>query len=40
MLKGRDVLLTENKGHIYIMTINREERRNAFNNELVDRIAE
>lgn len=40
MLVGRDVLLTEKKGHIYIMTINREERRNAISGELGDRMAE
>ncbi|HEY90683.1 MAG TPA: hypothetical protein G4O07_02510 [Dehalococcoidia bacterium] len=40
MITGRDVLLTEKKGHIYIMTINREERRNAISGELVDRMAE
>ena len=34
MITGRDVLLTEKKGHIYIMTINREERRNAISDEL------
>ena len=32
MKTGRDILLTEKKEHIYIMTINREERRNAISN--------
>lgn len=40
MITGRDILLTEKKGHVYIMTINREERRNAISNELMDRMAE
>ncbi|MBI2863545.1 MAG: enoyl-CoA hydratase/isomerase family protein [Chloroflexi bacterium] len=40
MLKGRDILLTEKRGHIYIMTINREERRNAISEELLERIPE
>lgn len=40
MLTGRDVLLTEKKDHILIMTINREERRNAISGELGDRMAE
>ncbi len=40
MITGRDVLLTETKGHIFIMTNNREERRNAISGELGDRMAE
>ena len=40
MIAGRDVLLTQKKDHIYIMTVNREERRNAISNELMDRMAE
>ncbi len=40
MITGRDVLLTERRGPIYIMTINREERRNAISSELSDRMAE
>ena len=40
MITGRDVLLTERRGPIYIMTINREERRNAISDELADRMAE
>lgn len=40
MIAGNDVLLTERKGRIYIMTINREERRNAISGELSDRMAE
>lgn len=40
MITGKDVLLTEERGHVYILTMNREERRNAFSNELLDRLAE
>ena len=43
MITGRDVLLTERRGtdgQIYVMTINREERRNASSGELGDRWAE
>ena len=40
MLAGRDILLTEKRGHVYIMTINREERLNAISLELWDRMAE
>jgi len=40
VITGRDILLTERKGHVYIMTINREERRNAMSYELMDRMAE
>lgn len=40
MITGKDILLTERKKHIYIMTINREERRNAISDELRDRMAE
>ena len=40
MLVGRDVLLTERKGHIYTITVNREERRNAQSMELYERISE
>lgn len=39
MISGKDVLLTEERGHVFIMTINREERRNAFSLELLDRLA-
>lgn len=39
MITGDDVLLTEKRGHIYIMTLNREERRNAVSAELMDRMA-
>ena len=40
MINGKDVLLTEQKGHIYVMTVNREERRNAMSSELMDRMAQ
>ena len=40
MITGRDVLLTEKRGHIFIMTINREERCNAISGELSERMAE
>jgi enoyl-CoA hydratase/carnithine racemase len=40
MISGDGVLLTEQKDHIYVMTINREERRNAFSAELTDRLAQ
>ncbi|MBI4497380.1 MAG: enoyl-CoA hydratase/isomerase family protein [Chloroflexi bacterium] len=40
MITGRDVLLTEKRDHIYIMTINREERRNAMSSEFMERWAE
>lgn len=40
MIVGRDVLLTERKDHIYTITVNREERRNAQSMELYGRIAE
>ena len=40
MIRGKDVLLTEQKGHIYVMTVNREERRNAMSSELMDRMAQ
>ena len=40
MITGRDTLLTEKRGHIYILTINREERRNASSLELSDRLGE
>lgn len=40
MITGRDILLTEKKEHIYIITINREERRNAISDELRERMAE
>lgn len=40
MITGKDVLLTEEQGHIFKMTINREERRNAMSNELNDRMAQ
>lgn len=40
MITGKDVLLTEQKGHTYVMTVNREERRNAMSNELMDRMAQ
>ena len=39
MISGDDVLLTATKGHIFTMTINREERRNAISSELMSRIA-
>jgi enoyl-CoA hydratase len=39
MITGDDVLLTETKNHIYKMTVNREERRNAMSAELMDRMA-
>ncbi|MEV7649087.1 enoyl-CoA hydratase/isomerase family protein [Arthrobacter sp. NPDC089319] len=37
MLHGRDVLLTERIGHTYLLTINREERRNALSREFYAR---
>lgn len=40
MITGKDVLLTEQKGHTYIMKVNREERRNAMSSELMDRMAQ
>ena len=40
MIKGKNVLLTEKKGHIFIMTVNREERRNSISNELMNRMSE
>jgi enoyl-CoA hydratase/carnithine racemase len=40
MIVGKDVLLTETKGHTFIMKINREERRNAISSELSDRMAQ
>ena len=40
MITGKDVLLTEKRGKVFIMTVNREERRNAMSNELSDRMAE
>lgn len=40
MITGRDILLTEQQDHIFTMTINREERRNAISGELSERIAE
>ena len=40
MISGRDVLLAERKGRVYIVTINREERRNAISMELMSRIDE
>lgn len=40
MLDGRDVLLTERRGHIYIVTLNREERFNALSIELRERFEE
>jgi enoyl-CoA hydratase/carnithine racemase len=40
MITGDDVLLTETKDHIFKMTINREERRNAMSSELSDRMAQ
>lgn len=40
MIKGEQVLLTRTQGHIFTMTINREERRNAISSELMDRIAQ
>jgi enoyl-CoA hydratase len=39
MIRGDDVLLTATQGHIFTMTINREERRNAISSELMSRIA-
>jgi len=40
MLYGRDVLLTETRGHIFILTMNREERYNALSIELRERFEE
>lgn len=40
MINGRDVLLTERRGHVYILTINRPERYNAMSIELTERINE
>ncbi len=40
MLTGHDILQTEQRDHIFIMTVNREERRNAMSGELMERIAE
>jgi len=40
MITGKDVLLTETRGKVFIMTVNREERRNAMSNELMDRMAQ
>ena len=40
MITGRDVLLTETRGKVFIMTVNREERRNAMSNELMDECME
>ena len=40
MINGKDVLLTERKGHVYVLTINREERMNALSPELLRRYDE
>lgn len=40
MITGTDVLKTERRGRVYVLTINREERRNAFSAELLDRLAQ
>ena len=40
MITGRDILLTEERDHIYILTINREERRNAMSMEFMERLQE
>lgn len=40
MIAGPDILTTERRGRVYILTLNREERRNAFSAELLDRIAQ
>jgi enoyl-CoA hydratase/carnithine racemase len=38
MIKGDQVLLTSTRDHVFTMTINREERRNAIGSELMDRL--
>jgi enoyl-CoA hydratase/carnithine racemase len=40
MIRGRDVLLTEKRDHVYVLTLNREERRNALSEELFERLDE
>ncbi|RYY28482.1 MAG: enoyl-CoA hydratase/isomerase family protein [Sphingomonadales bacterium] len=40
MLTGRDVLLVEKRGHILLLTLNREERGNALSRELRERLDE
>jgi enoyl-CoA hydratase/carnithine racemase len=40
VLTGRDVLLTERIGHTYLLTINRQERRNALSKEFYARWEE
>ena len=40
MITGKDILLTEANDHIFTMTINREERRNAMSQEFMDRLAQ
>lgn len=40
MLDGKDVLLTEQRGHILILTMNRQERHNALSYELMQRFDE
>jgi enoyl-CoA hydratase/carnithine racemase len=40
MIKGDQVLLTSTHDHVFTMTINREERRNAIRSELMDRLAQ
>ncbi|MFY9328086.1 MAG: enoyl-CoA hydratase/isomerase family protein [Georgfuchsia sp.] len=40
MISGDDVLLTETRGHVYVLTINRPERYNALSVELGDRLNE
>jgi hypothetical protein len=40
MIKGDQVLLTSTRGHIFTMTINRQERRKANSSELMDRLAQ
>lgn len=40
MLDGRDVLLTEKRGHIFILTMNRPERHNALSYQLMQRFDE
>jgi enoyl-CoA hydratase/carnithine racemase len=40
MINGDQVLLTSTRDHVFTMTINREERRNAISSELMDRLAQ